>query len=87
MLFRELMNFASPCSCIFFFQAEEGIRGQVRSRGLGDVYKGKVKTRGALGRGATRRALRRPGAGGGGGGGRAWNCPLYPSDPSDDPRC
>ena len=25
----------------FFFQAEDGIRGQVRSRGLGDVYKGR----------------------------------------------
>ena len=26
------------CSC-FFFQAEDGIRDLVRSRGLGDVYK------------------------------------------------
>ena len=26
-------------SCIFFFQAEDGIRDLVRSRGLGDVYK------------------------------------------------
>ena len=25
--------------CCFFFQAEDGIRGLVRSRGLGDVYK------------------------------------------------
>ena len=25
---------------IFFFQAEGGIRGLVRSRGLGDVYEG-----------------------------------------------
>ncbi len=25
--------------CIFFFQAEDGIRGVERSRGLGDVYK------------------------------------------------
>ena len=25
--------------CIFFFQAEDGIRNLVRSRGLGDVYK------------------------------------------------
>ena len=25
--------------CILFFQAEDGIRGLVRSRGLGDVYK------------------------------------------------
>ncbi len=29
------------CVCVlfFFFQAEDGIRGVVRSRGLGDVYK------------------------------------------------
>ena len=26
----------------FFFQAEDGIRGLVRSRGLGDVYKWQV---------------------------------------------
>ena len=30
-----------PCSVVyvFFFQAEDGIRDLVRSRGLGDVYK------------------------------------------------
>ena len=27
------------CLCLFFFQAEDGIRDLVRSRGLGDVYK------------------------------------------------
>ena len=27
------------CYWLFFFQAEDGIRGLVRSRGLGDVYK------------------------------------------------
>ena len=27
------------CSFYFFFQAEDGIRDLVRSRGLGDVYK------------------------------------------------
>ena len=27
------------CVVIFFFQAEDGIRDLVRSRGLGDVYK------------------------------------------------
>ena len=26
-------------SCVFVFQAEDGIRDLVRSRGLGDVYK------------------------------------------------
>ena len=30
---------------IFFFQAEDGIRDLVRSRGLGDVYKRQVDTR------------------------------------------
>ena len=31
--------------CVFFFQAEDGIRDLVRSRGLGDVYKRQVSTR------------------------------------------
>ena len=30
---------AARVSCVFFFQAEDGIRDLVRSRGLGDVYK------------------------------------------------
>ena len=29
---------------VFFFQAEDGIRDLVRSRGLGDVYKRQVPT-------------------------------------------
>ena len=29
-------------ACLFFFQAEDGIRYLVRSRGLGDVYKRQV---------------------------------------------
>ena len=29
--------------CFFFFQAEDGIRDLVRSRGLGDVYKRQVQ--------------------------------------------
>ena len=29
---------------VFFFQAEDGIRDQPRSRGLGDVYKRQTKT-------------------------------------------
>ena len=28
-----------PLEAVFFFQAEDGIRDLVRSRGLGDVYK------------------------------------------------
>ena len=38
---------------LFFFQAEDGIRGLVRSRGLGDVYKRQHRGRpgeGALGK-------------------------------------
>ena len=31
-------------SRVFFFQAEDGIRDLVRSRGLGDVYKRQVYT-------------------------------------------
>ena len=31
--------------CVFFFQAEDGIRDLVRSRGLGDVYKRQVQDR------------------------------------------
>ena len=30
------------CASSFFFQAEDGIRDLVRSRGLGDVYKRQV---------------------------------------------
>ena len=30
------------CIFVFFFQAEDGIRDLVRSRGLGDVYKRQV---------------------------------------------
>ena len=32
----------------FFFQAEDGIRDLVRSRGLGDVYKRQVRRLGCL---------------------------------------
>ena len=31
------------CLWVFFFQAEDGIRDLVRSRGLGDVYKRQVE--------------------------------------------
>ena len=38
-----LLDVSSPLRdvklCVFFFQAEDGIRDLVRSRGLGDVYK------------------------------------------------
>ena len=35
-------------SFVFFFQAEDGIRDLVRSRGLGDVYKRQVYTFGPV---------------------------------------
>ena len=34
---------------VFFFQAEDGIRDLVRSRGLGDVYKRQALRRAAIG--------------------------------------
>ena len=44
-------------TCVFFFQAEDGIRDLVRSRGLGDVYKRQRVDHGEA------HALRRTGAG------------------------
>ena len=37
--FGLIMRFLSLMCFCFFFQAEDGIRDLVRSRGLGDVYK------------------------------------------------
>ena len=44
LLFRFAITIVlAPGHCfIFFFQAEDGIRDLVRSRGLGDVYKRQV---------------------------------------------
>ena len=39
VLGKVVVQACSACSCVFFFQAEDGIRYLVRSRGLGDVYK------------------------------------------------
>ena len=36
------MSCLSTNCCVFFFQAEDGIRDLVRSRGLGDVYKRQI---------------------------------------------
>ena len=36
------------CYVVFFFQAEDGIRDLVRSRGLGDVYKRQTNARPAF---------------------------------------
>ena len=71
---------------VFFFQAEDGIRDLVRSRGLGDVYKRQVGTQSVScgvcievcplgeGRDATVQALLD----------RCWGCLLYTSDAADE---
>ena len=38
-VYRECVGYRDFRSMFFFFQAEDGIRDLVRSRGLGDVYK------------------------------------------------
>ena len=48
-----VVSFSGTC---FFFQAEDGIRDLVRSRGLGDVYKRQTPGRAGL---LARRAGRR----------------------------
>ena len=40
------MNNTELCVCFVFFQAEDGIRYLVRSRGLGDVYKRQIQAGG-----------------------------------------
>ena len=35
----DVVHYRLMCASCFFFQAEDGIRDLVRSRGLGDVYK------------------------------------------------
>ena len=73
----------------FFFQAEDGIRDLVRSRGLGDVYKRQAEAgvaRAALIVGAgyalngemTQKDLEAA---------RFWLCLLYTSDAADDLLC
>ena len=41
------LSIVMNCFFVFFFQAEDGIRDLVRSRGLGDVYK-RQAPRGAM---------------------------------------
>jgi len=36
---KKIAALVRPCELSFFFQAEDGIRDSVASRGLGDVYK------------------------------------------------
>ena len=73
----------------FFFQAEDGIRGLVRSRGLGDVYKrqGRDGIRDQVSRGDGLQAQGWGGARRWRGGGRARGCLLYTSDAADDLLC
>ena len=74
------------CVLFFFFQAEDGIRDLVRSRGLGDVYKRQLPD------GAWEGSEAEPGDGvphaeaaeGGRAGGRAGPCLLYTSDAADE---
>ena len=42
IVYRSLMMW-DIVSYVFFFQAEDGIRDLVRSRGLGDVYKSQLQ--------------------------------------------
>ena len=42
MRISDVIRSVHQISCSFFFQAEDGIRDLVRSRGLGDVYKRQV---------------------------------------------
>ena len=70
----------------FFFQAEDGIRDLVRSRGLGDVYKRQVKNRASRpGGGAdpSKRGLNRWGLAAATAA-RRRDCLLYTSDAADE---
>ena len=73
-------------SCIFFFQAEDGIRDLVRSRGLGDVYKRQPlmdeERRAAVPGLAASILFVSPELGPGGD--RACSCLLYTSDAADE---
>ena len=71
---------------VFFFQAEDGIRYLVRSRGLGDVYKRQGSGGGFGGQGGFQQ--QDPWATGGSApapqGGQGWGCLLYTSDAADE---
>ena len=54
---------SSQCGCsgmCFFFQAEDGIRDLVRSRGLGDVYKRQAIARAVIEHLGPQRVIARP---------------------------
>ena len=77
--------FLLVCSCIFsvffFFQAEDGIRDLVRSRGLGDVYKRQVIIRYESDDGLPDRCIVRPFSNNGA---IINSCLLYTSDAADE---
>ena len=70
----------------FFFQAEDGIRDLVRSRGLGDVYKRQQWSGRRVDAGGTRlrRPERQPRARDRVVGHRCCSCLLYTSDAADE---
>ena len=83
------MYYSLRQSCVwvfFFFQAEDGIRDLVRSRGLGDVYKrqvGECPHRGRLARpGRADQHVQLPGRRGHAE--RRCACLLYTSDAADE---
>ena len=78
--------FVEMFCCVFFFQAEDGIRDLVRSRGLGDVYKRQVRLLGARARAPTRGALDRAvdRLSGQPAGPPREGCLLYTSDAADE---
>ena len=71
---------------VFFFQAEDGIRDLVRSRGLGDVYKRQVRSRPGPAAWGTSRAApgRDRGRANRASPRRSVSCLLYTSDAADE---
>ena len=74
------------CCRFFFFQAEDGIRDLVRSRGLGDVYKRQEFQSGGqrLGQAGVGNRRRHRGRRRGQGQGGSCGCLLYTSDAADE---
>ena len=74
------------CFVVFFFQAEDGIRDLVRSRGLGDVYKrqASISAQPAGWRQRCFAELREAGSGQEYGGCQPHSCLLYTSDAADE---
>ena len=86
---REGWSLLAGFDIVFFFQAEDGIRDLVRSRGLGDVYK-RQPVRHPSGGGCVPPAHRRSpseGIGPAPQGLKPRRCLLYTSDAADDLRC